>query len=38
LVSDIKGEAETEGVWEQDTEENILTEDRWSDRRLEKTG
>jgi hypothetical protein len=31
LVSDI------EGVWEQTTEENIFTEERWRDRRLEKT-
>jgi hypothetical protein len=37
LVSNIKGEIETEGVWEQGAEENIWTEERWSDGRLEKT-
>jgi hypothetical protein len=37
LVADIKGGTQTEGVWEQSAEENIWTEERWSDRRLEKT-
>jgi hypothetical protein len=37
LVSDIKGGTWTEGVWEQGAEENISTEDRWSDESLEKT-
>jgi hypothetical protein len=37
LVSDIKGGTQTEGVWEQGVEENIWTEERWSDGRLEKT-
>jgi hypothetical protein len=32
LVSDIKGGTQTEGVWEQGTEENIWTEKRSSDR------
>jgi hypothetical protein len=27
----------TEGVWEHGAEENIWTEERWSDGRLEKT-
>jgi hypothetical protein len=36
-VSDIKGWTQTEGVWEQCVEENIWTEEKWSDRRLEKT-
>jgi hypothetical protein len=30
-------ETQTEGVWEQGAEENIWTEERWSDGRLEKT-
>jgi hypothetical protein len=34
LVSDIIGG--TEGVLEKDMEENICSEERWSDRRLEK--
>jgi hypothetical protein len=29
LVSDIKGGTETEGVWEQGTEENIWMEEGW---------
>jgi hypothetical protein len=37
LVTDIKGGTFTEGVWEQGAEENIWTEERRSDRRLEKT-
>jgi hypothetical protein len=30
-------EHKSEGVWEQGIEENIWTEERWSDTRLEKT-
>jgi hypothetical protein len=30
-ICDIKGETQTEGVWEQGVEENIWTEVRWSD-------
>jgi hypothetical protein len=37
LVSDIKGGTQTEGVGKQGAEENIWTEERISDRRLEKT-
>jgi hypothetical protein len=37
LVSDIKGGTHTEGVWEQGAEENIWTEERWSDGTLEET-
>jgi hypothetical protein len=37
LVPDIKGGTQTEDVWEQGVEENIWTEERWSDMRLEKT-
>jgi hypothetical protein len=37
LVSNVKGGTLTEGVWEQGAEENILSEERWSDGRLEKT-
>jgi hypothetical protein len=37
LVSDTKGGTKNKGVWEQSAEENIWTEERWSDRRLEKT-
>jgi hypothetical protein len=37
LVSDIKEETQTESVWEQGAEENIWTEERWSDRRVENT-
>jgi hypothetical protein len=37
LTSDITGVTQTEGVWEQGAEENIWTEERWSDRSLEKT-
>jgi hypothetical protein len=29
LVSNIKGGIQTKGVWEQGTEENIWTEERW---------
>jgi hypothetical protein len=36
-VSDIKGGTQTEGVWEQGAEENIWTEEGWSDRRLKRT-
>jgi hypothetical protein len=36
LACDIKGETWTEGVWEQDAEENIWTEEGWIDRRVEK--
>jgi hypothetical protein len=32
LVSDIKGETKTEGVWEQGTEENIWTKEiKWQE-------
>jgi hypothetical protein len=37
LVSNIKGATKTEGVWEQGSEENIWTEEGWSDGRVEKT-
>jgi hypothetical protein len=37
MVSDIKIGIQTEGVLEQGAEENIWTEEGWSDRRLEKT-
>jgi hypothetical protein len=37
LVSDIKGGTQTEGVWEQGAEEDIWTENRLDDRRMEKT-
>jgi hypothetical protein len=37
LVFDIKGGTQSEGVSEQDAEENILIEDRRNDRRFEKT-
>jgi hypothetical protein len=37
LVSDIKGGTQTEGVWEQGAEEDILTEKRWDDRGMKKT-
>jgi hypothetical protein len=37
LVSDIKGETQTEGVWERGAEEVISTEEGWGDGRLEKT-
>jgi hypothetical protein len=37
LVSDIKGETKTGGVWEQGAEENIWTKVGWSDGKLEKT-
>jgi hypothetical protein len=37
LVSKIKEGTETECVWEQGAEENILTEERWSDGRLKET-
>jgi hypothetical protein len=37
LVSDIEGGTYTEDVWEEGAEENIWTEERWSDGRLEKT-
>jgi hypothetical protein len=36
LVSDIKGGTQTEGVWEQGAEEDIWTEEGWSDWRMEK--
>jgi hypothetical protein len=35
LVSNIEGGTYTEGVWEQGAEENISTEEKWSDRRLD---
>jgi hypothetical protein len=35
LDSNIKGGAQTESVCEQGAEENIWTDGRWSDRRLE---
>jgi hypothetical protein len=37
LVPNIKGGTRSEAVWEQGAEENILTEERWSDGRLEET-
>jgi hypothetical protein len=37
LISDIKGGAQTEGVWEQGAEEDIWTEEGWGDGRVEKT-
>jgi hypothetical protein len=37
LVSDIKGGTLTEGVWEQGAEEDIWTEEGWSDGRMEET-
>jgi hypothetical protein len=37
LISDIKGGTHTEGILEQGDEQNIWTEEGWSDRRLEKT-
>jgi hypothetical protein len=37
FVSNIMGATQTEGVWEQRAEENIWTEERWSDGRLEET-
>jgi hypothetical protein len=36
-VSDIKGRTQTEGIWEQDAEENIWSEEGWRNRRLETT-
>jgi hypothetical protein len=36
LVSDIEGGTQTEDVSEQGVEENIWTEERWSDERVEK--
>jgi hypothetical protein len=36
-TSDIKWGTQIEGVWEHGDEENIWAEERWSDRRLEKT-
>jgi hypothetical protein len=36
LVSDIKGETQTEGVWEQGAEEDIWTEEGWGDGRMDK--
>jgi hypothetical protein len=35
FVSDIKGRTQKEGVWEQGAEEDILTEEGWSDKRME---
>jgi hypothetical protein len=37
LVSHTRGKTETKDIWEQVAEENILTEEGESDRRLEKT-
>jgi hypothetical protein len=37
LVSDIKAGIQTEGVSEHGAEKCILTEEGWSDRRVEKT-
>jgi hypothetical protein len=37
MVSNIKGETQTEGVWEQGAEENIWTKEGWSDGRMEET-
>jgi hypothetical protein len=37
LVSNIEGGTQTERVWEQGAEENIWTEEGWSDGRLEET-
>jgi hypothetical protein len=36
VVSNIKGGTQTEGVWGQDAEENIWTEEKWSGGRMEK--
>jgi hypothetical protein len=36
-MGDIKGGAQTEGVWEQGVEEHIWTKEGWSDGRLLKT-
>jgi hypothetical protein len=37
LVSDIKRGTQTGGVWKQGAEEDIRTEERWGDRRMDKT-
>jgi hypothetical protein len=37
LVSNIKGETQTDGVWEQGAEEIIWSEERWIEGRLEET-
>jgi hypothetical protein len=37
LVSGIKGGTGSEGVWKQAAEEDIETEERWSDGSVEKT-
>jgi hypothetical protein len=37
LVSNIKGGTQTDGVWKQVAEDNIWTEERRSDGRLEET-
>jgi hypothetical protein len=37
IVSDIKGGTFTEIFWEQGAEENIWTQEGWSDGRVEKT-
>jgi hypothetical protein len=36
LVSNIKGGTDSEGSWEQGAVEDILTEEGWSDRSLDK--
>jgi hypothetical protein len=36
MVFDIEEGTQIVDVWEQGAEENIWTEERWSDRRLEK--
>jgi hypothetical protein len=37
LSLDNKSGTKTKGIWEQGAEENIWTEKKWSDRKLEKT-
>jgi hypothetical protein len=37
LVSDTKGGRQTESAWEKGADDDILTEEGWSDRRVEKT-
>jgi hypothetical protein len=36
LVSDIKGGTQTEGEWKQGAEENVSSEERWSNGWMEK--
>jgi hypothetical protein len=37
LVSDITGRTQTEGTWKQGAEQNMWTEEEWSDRSTEET-